>query len=398
MSIRNVQRCLVWLLCLPGMLSAADDLSVNGFITQGFFYSDDNNIYGSSTDGSLDFRELAVNARYRIRPDLHIAAQVMSRRAGAVDDGSPQLDYGLLDYRFSDKADAQYGVRLGRLKIPFGFYNETRDVAFTRPSVILPQSLYFDQARDLELSMDGAGFYGSQDIGTGRLDLDLVFGMPRHDKNVEYAYLSFDASGEFDDSEGVMFRSIYNTEGNRWRFGLTLAEFRLGYAPRPGNSFPADLQEFNAGDLKVDLAVGSVQYNTEKWTFTSEYMWQNIDWRELGGVFTVRPETEIESYYLQAQYRFARNWDLILRYDVLYLDKDDRNGTVNAALFNKAPYNFFAKDVTLGIGWKPDPAWLLRAEYHYIDGAGWLPEQDNRDASQVKRYWNLFALQATYRF
>ena len=377
---------------------SAQELSVNGFITQGFFYTDSNNIYGKSSDGSFDFREVAVNARYRVLPQLHVAGQVMSRRAGEVDDGTPQIDYALMDYRIAESASAQYGIRAGRLKIPFGFYNETRDVAFTRPSIMLPQSLYFDQARDLELSIDGFGVYGGTDLGSGRLDLDLVYGMPRKDENVEYAYLTFDASGYFEDSEGMMLRGIYSSEGNRFRTGLTLAEFKLGYQPKRGNSFPADLKEFSEGDLKVDVAVLSGQYNTEHWSFTSEYMWHKVDWRELGGVFTQRPQTEFESYYLQAQYRFAPGWDFIARYDVLYLDKSDRNGAENSVVFRKAPYNFFAKDITLGVGWQPDPAWLIRAEYHYVDGTGWLPEQDNTDNSDTARYWNIFALQVTYRF
>ncbi len=40
----------------PGI--SAQELSVNGFITQGFFYTDSNNIYGKSSDGSFDFRKL----------------------------------------------------------------------------------------------------------------------------------------------------------------------------------------------------------------------------------------------------------------------------------------------------------------------------------------------------
>ncbi len=397
MSIKGYSYLLSGMLLLASGVSA-QELSVNGFLTQGFFYTDKNNIYGNSTDGSLDFREIAVNARYRVHPQLHVAGQFMSRRAGAVDDGSPQVDYALMDYRIADTAIAQYGIRVGRLKIPFGFYNETRDVAFTRPSIVLPQSLYFDHARDLELSVDGVGLYAGTSLGSGRLDLDLVYGMPRKDKNVEYSYLTFDASGRFSDSEGMMFRSIYSSEGNRFRTGLTLAQFKLGYEPQSGNSFPADLREFKAGDLKVDVMVLSGQFNTEQWTFTSEYMLQKIDWRELGGVFSPRPQTESESYYLQAQYRFATNWDLIARYDVLYMDKSDRNGVENSAVFPRAAHNFFAKDLTLGVGWRPDPAWLIRAEYHYVDGTGWLPEQDNPDNSKRERYWNIFALQVTYRF
>lgn len=383
-------------LCLSSSVQAAEEtFSVNGFITQGVFYTDRNNVYGDSDDKpSFDFHEIGLNTAYRFTPELRGAVQVMSRQAGKVDNGEPKLDYALLDYRFNDSPGATYGIRAGRLKVPFGFYNETRDVAFTRPSIMLPQSLYFDQARDLELSIDGAILYGSVDVPGGWLDLDLLYGSPQTDTNVEYAYLAMDAAGKFEDSEGFMGRIIYNADGGRVRIGATVAEYRLGYKPA-GGSFP---YEFNEGDLKLNVAMLSVQYNTENWSLTGEYMVHDIDWTEMGGIYAVRPKTPLTSYYLQLQYRLNYNWDLLLRYDDLVLDGNDPQGKRNSQLFPKQAHNFYAKDVTLGVGWKPNPDWLFRAELHNIEGTGWAAEQDNFDSSTLSKYWNIFALQATYRF
>jgi len=403
----NIKRYVSVLLLSCGLLNSAsvsaeferDSLTVNGFITQGFFYTDHNNIYGQSSDnGSWNFRELAVNASYRFTPRLRGAVQLMSRRAGAVDDGTPQVDYALLDYRLSDVPDKQYGVRLGRLKIPFGFYNETRDVAFTRPSIMLPQSLYFDQARDLELSVDGGIFYSYVDVPGGRVDIDVLYGMPKTDTNVEYAYLGFDAPGQFDESEGYMARAIYNDDSGAYRIGATVAKYTLGYQPGSGPGFPINLYEFDKGDMVLNVAVLSAQYNAEKWSLTAEYMLHDIDWREMGGIFTVRPQSTIESFYIQGQYRLSPEWDLVLRYDELYLDKSDPDGVINNALFGKPRHAFYSKDWTLGVGWSPSSHWLIRAEYHHVEGTGWLPEQDNPDSSLQEKDWNIFALQATYRF
>ncbi|SEQ57937.1 Phosphate-selective porin [Amphritea atlantica] len=374
------------------------NLSVNGFLTQGFFYTDQNNLYGESSDnGSFDFHEIAVNSAYRFTPKLRGALQIMSRQAGNVDNGELKLDYALLDYRFNDSVEKAVGVRAGRLKIPFGFYNETRDVAFTRPSIMLPQSLYFDQARDLELSIDGVILYSSLEVPGGWLDLDLLYGSPQTDTNVEYAYFAFDAPGKLNDSDGVMGRAIYSVDGGRIRVGLTGSEYRLGY--KPGND-PTLWNELNEGDLKLNVLALSGQYNAENWSLTGEYMLHELDWRELGGVFTLNPVTTIESYYLQLQYRFNYSWDLLLRYDDLKLDKDDPLGKQNSALLNNArpAHNFYAKDLTLGVGWRPAPKWLFRAELHNVEGTGWLAEQDNPDASVLRKYWNAFSLQATYRF
>jgi len=374
-------------------------MKMHGFITQGYFYTDHNNVYGESSDyGSLDFRELAVNASYRFTPRLRGAVQLMSRRAGEVDDGAPQIDYALLDYRFSDEVDKQIGVRIGRLKTPFGFYNETRDVAFTRPTIMLPQSLYFDQARDLELSVDGAIFYSHVEVLGGRLDIDLLYGLPKKDRNVEYAYLGVDATGSFDDSEGYMARAIYNDASGSYRIGATIAEYKLGYQPGSGPGFPVDFYEFDAGDMILNVAVLSAQYNAEKWSLTAEYMLHDIDWREMGGLFTVRPESTTESFYIQGQYRLSQEWDLVLRYDELLLDKNDPDGIANSMIFPKPAHAFYSKDWTFGIGWAATHDWLFRAEYHRVEGTGWLPEQDNLNPADQIKDWNIYALQATYRF
>ena len=142
----------------------------------------------------------------------------------------------------------------------------------------------------------------------------------------------------------------------------------------------------------------SAQYNTENWSLTGEYMVHDIDWTELGGIYSVRPKTPLTSYYLQLQYRLNYNWDLLLRYDDLVLDGNDPRGKRNSLLFPKQAHGFYAQDVTLGVGWQPNPAWLFRAEIHNVKGTGWAAEQDNPDPASLKKYWNIFALQATYRF
>jgi hypothetical protein len=46
-------------------------------------------------------------------------------------------------------------MRVGRIKTAYGLYNTTRDVPFTRPSIVLPQSIYFERTRNLTVSADG---------------------------------------------------------------------------------------------------------------------------------------------------------------------------------------------------------------------------------------------------
>ena len=134
---------------LPG------DLQIHGFASQAYITTSDNDVFGNSDNGgSFGLTEAGLTASARPLPKLQISAQVLSRRAGEGNSGMPRLDFGFLDYRVYSHEVNQFGIRVGRLKNPFGFYNDTRDVPFTRPGILLPQSIYFDRTRNVSLSSD----------------------------------------------------------------------------------------------------------------------------------------------------------------------------------------------------------------------------------------------------
>ena len=372
-----------------------EPVEFHGFVTQGFFLTDHNDFYGDSSSGSTEFSEIALNAAWRSSSKLMWAGQVMSRRAGAVDNGTPRIDYALLDYRFHDSSEGYAGIKLGRIKNPFGFYNESRDVAFTRPSIVLPQSLYFDKARDLELSSDGAMLYGQYLLEQGQIYSQVILGIPNKDTTVEYAYLNRDWDGSFSESKGLLWKTEYSTNDLAWRAGITLGRFELDFDADESTTIPGAPHD---GSLDIDVLALSLQYNLERWSFTGEYLRQFIDWGSLGGIYSLDPRNVSESIYAQAEYRISPEVTAFARYDVLYIDRNDRDGSKANALFGRAQHTQFAKDFALGIGWTPNENWLLRAEWHNVDGTAWLAIQDNLVDAEREQKWNMLALQATYRF
>jgi hypothetical protein len=67
---------------------------------------------------------------------------------------------------------------------------------FTRPSIFLPQVVYFDKVRNLMLSTDGAMFHGDLSTGHGRYTLTLGGGQPVTDENLEWVFLGDDLPGK----------------------------------------------------------------------------------------------------------------------------------------------------------------------------------------------------------
>ncbi|MGB5671561.1 MAG: hypothetical protein WBM71_13535, partial [Sedimenticolaceae bacterium] len=179
-------------------LDLGQNLQVHGFLTQGYVKTTDNRFFGDSDskNGSFDYTELGVNASFRATPSILLAGQLLSRRAGDMYDGSPTVDFALVDWNISTSQDSDYGILVGRIKNPLGFYNETRDVAFTRPSIFLPQQVYFDKVRNLVLSSDGGQIHGEFYKPSGYWRVNFGIGSNTVDENVEFSYLGNDFGGD----------------------------------------------------------------------------------------------------------------------------------------------------------------------------------------------------------
>ena len=159
-----------------------EDVHLHGFLSQALFHSSDNNVYGHSDDGvALGLTEIGLNVSYKPWNNVRLAAQGLYRRAGNIDKGSVYLDYALADVTLFTYSHGKMGIRAGRVKAPFALYNETRDVAFTHPTILLPQGLYLDRARSLFLSADGGQFYWNQQTNWGNFNLKLFYGIPHED-------------------------------------------------------------------------------------------------------------------------------------------------------------------------------------------------------------------------
>lgn len=216
-----------------------DTLQLHGFASQGWVTTDDNNFFGPSSDGngSFEFTEIGVNASLRPHEDLLVSAQVLSRRAGGDgDDARPELDHGLLDYQAVSEPGRTAGVQIGRVKNPFGLYNQTRDMPFTRPGILLPQSIYFDRARSLALASDGGNVYFEERMdGGARLRAQIGVGRPQVDEDLERTLRLDPVPGSIEPRNSAIGQLLYEHNGGRVVAAVSAARvearFERGGAP-----------------------------------------------------------------------------------------------------------------------------------------------------------------------
>lgn len=367
-------------------LELPESVQVHGFLSQGYIKTTGNNFFGHSTNmGSLDFREIGLNGSWRPLPNLQFSAQLVSRQAGRTDSGYVRLDFGSLSYNLVSNEENIWGVRLGRVVNPYGLYNDTRDMPFTRPSILLPQSIYFDINRQLSLSSDGIQIFGEHHAEYGDFYLQVNGGFPRTN---DPDYQQVIPYGNMDGEMSWMGRLMYERDGGNIRLGVTSGNVNTRYEP--------DIfSPLKNGALRFQPILFSAQYSGENWTLTSEYALRHTVAEDFGPYLPNRDYWG-ESYYVQGTYRFAADWEAFLRYDVLCWHQSDCGGKQWEARTGEPAAMQFGKDVSFGVRWDLTPTIMLRTEYHYVNGAGWVSPLENTDGMQ--QHWHLFAASVSFRF
>ncbi|MFC0337693.1 hypothetical protein [Kushneria avicenniae] len=360
-----------------------DTVQVHGFMSQALIMSRHNDFFGPSSQsgGSLQYTEIGANISMRPTKDLLVSAQVLSRRAG--DDNSdyePKLDYGLLDYQFVTDNSRVLGVQVGKIKQPFGIYNQTRDVAFTRPGILLPQSIYFDRTRAPALSSEGVSVYGEEHLSSGMLYFQAGLGKANTDNNVKNTIWDSRVPASIDGALSSIGQIGYEHDSGNIIAALTVAEANIDI---DGPRAAPDRYSFRP-------IIMSLQYNHGYWSLTGEYALRRQSFT--GGDHD--DHITGESWYIQYTHRFLEDWQWLLRYDSLVNDRADPKGRQFEADGRGAAHSQFARDWTLGLQWNATSNLLLSTEYHHVNGTGWLPkDQDTSD-----QYWGMLLFQASWRF
>ena len=380
---------LTVLLCLPVSASALD-YQLHGFAAQGFVLSNGNNAFGHSTTGSVALNEFGANITVDLARGLLFSAQALVRNAGATDDGRLRLDYAQLDYQFLNTADYTAGARIGRVKNPFGLFNETRDVVFTRPGILLPQATYFDGQgfRSLLFASNGAQVYGG--VTNGEHYTSLVFGAGLNTQlsDLEKRQLTGGTPlpAEVEISNFHLARLQDEIDGGLWRFAASYLHATLGFIPDPGSPI--------SGSADVDLYLLSVRYNGRNYSLTSEY---SLTASKGNTTFTGPIDSKSDGIYVQGDYLLTSQWSVMGRYDLSFANRNDRDGSMFAAQTGGDRYSQFSRDATVGVKWQFDEHWGVWGEYHLIDGTATVSQLDNQGRT-LDDHWSMFLMMAAYRF
>lgn len=369
---------LAWLVASPAWAepgeAAASAVEYHGFASLGYIASRGNHFYGDTQHGgAADYYETGVNAYAPLNDHVSVAGQILARKAGNTDDGQARLDYGFVDVHVPRNGELDYGLRVGRVRNPFGLYNETRDVVFTRPSILLPQSVYFEGngIRELLFSSDALQLYGSMadDEQLTSIKFSQARSVPASDLTIRnLAGGTIPAHTQARVVSPLFAQVLHERHNGQQRYAYSYAD--LGMRGALGG-LPIE--------LRATVSIWSAQYNEEDWSLTSEY--QRTDTRSQAAGVSLRNASD--GLYVQYQYRFTPGWTGLLRHDVSHGDRHNRGATAS-------------RDTVVGLVWRPRANVQLNAEYHRIRGTGGIPLLDNPGGRTART--SLLALMVGLRF
>ncbi len=374
--------------------AAAKSLNIHGFIAQGIINSKDSDFVNDDKDASFELTEIGINASYEISPRLRAAGQFVYLNGGNRYAEGARLDYLLLDWSAYQSMDWQLNVLLGRFKNYHWLYSSTRDVPHTRPSIILPQSIYFDGFRDIAVGGDGIAVSAkNSNERWGEIEYLASFGTSSiSDKQTEIILSEF-AQGDMDHDYDFQASVYWRPLDSQWRFGWAGLDSDFSYDM-------AGQVAFYDAKITLQRFIVNAMYEAENWEFSTEIFQERF---VLDGFYTenYHQDNMGQGAFFQTRYQLNERINLMARVERFYANKDDRDGDMLSASTGGTVPNYFAyqHDTVIGMTVDLAPNAQVQFEYHWFEGTARLtPVVVPNVVINDSKHWQTWAVQFMYWF
>lgn len=414
---KSVSRAFAFLLVAVCAQVHADlNLDWGAFVSQSGFYTSDNSFFNAKTDNrvSTDFSEVGITATTTLFDKIDFSTQIISRREGDIANGSPKIDHLQFTYRFDEAMNHDQAIKVGRFKTALGFYNETRDVPFTRSGIVLPQSVYWERVRNTRTFINGGQYLFDFRTGLNEFNVRASYGKLQIDRSEFDAQAGTKGAGTVDSGYLPHLSIAHEYDGGRIRSALAIFRLSPTFVPDSYDLVKADgsLNIYNKkADVEFQANIFSLEYNTQNWSYTVEHLIGKTVTGQFSNFFPAFTDHPISTYG-QVTYRAPHDLEFFVRYDSQVTNGKDPRGKKFAkslediaTSFGLQPGSFpltpdyarYAFDKTVGVGWHPTPAFLIRAELHRVIGTAWIASY-GLNSEHLTKEWDLAAIQLSYRF
>lgn len=361
-----------------------DSLMINGFISQGYLKTNQNNFLAETEDGTFQFNEMGISFRAFPTDRLRIGCQFFGRDLGAVGNDDIMVNWAFGEYFWTE----WLGVRAGLIKIPGGFFNDLRDFDTLRTFVFLPLGVYNEVLRDGMDSAKGVEIFGNVPMGKlGVVRYELMMGVADIKEDSGAVVYFLNSRGDlFSDIGSIKMGNIYLSYFD-WMTPIKGVTFRYIWAsqvyegiailsgigtPITFRSDPTTFQGF------------SLRYILYRLVLIAEHLRVIDDAATyISGNKLADNDREANGYYISASYRI-NDWLEIGTYFSDYENTKDKTGADNRL-----------KDVCVALRYDINDSWLFKVEGHRMKGLLWI---DHEEGELPPEEWNFYALKLSYSF
>jgi Phosphate-selective porin O and P len=345
---------LAWVL-VTASAQADDKFSVNGFGFQDYRQTNANFSEGASQRGTWDnnFFAIVMSTKFTDRDTVWAQLQANSTEP-------TRFTWMFVDHRFNDNLS----VHVGRVKFPYGIYNEYIDNKWLQLSAVLP-SAYSGAADMVYDAFTGAGI----DWTSGSLFTQFYGG------NI---YVTDPASDDHADRRLIGTRLTWNTPLEGLRFMVSANEAQIEANVAFPNGASTTLTQLG----REDRAMLSVDYVSDRFDIKGEYNYHKVPFLPFIGDHT----TIANAWYIQGGYKIGL-WTPYVRYDSFQADQ-----------LNTSDPSLYQKDWVVGVNYKINDNVNARIEDHVIRGYGLPVGSGEVIAGSGHANWSLMAAEVNFLF
>jgi hypothetical protein len=342
-------------LLVSASVQADDKFSVNGFGYQDYRQSNANILEGADHRGTWLNDILALVMSVKISERDTAWAQLESRSTEPT-----KFTWAYLDHRFNDNLS----VRIGRVKLPFGLYNEFIDNKALQLSAVRP-SAYSVGADLVHDAYSGIGI----DVTTGSL-FTQFWGGNSYNPLVGTAA----TTDTFKDRRTMGTRITWNAPFEGLRFMFTGTQSQVEDNTGVNASPPL-------GQIGKEYRVMySVEYVSDRFDIKSEHNHHSTPTQ------TFNPGVNSNAWYVQGGYRIGQ-WTPYARFDYYIGDQSVPSDPSS-----------YQKDWVIGVNYKISENVNARIEDHFIHGYGLPVAATEMGAGAGKTNWNMMAAEVNFMF
>jgi hypothetical protein len=353
---------------LPGAAQSLDDLNlqIHGYATQGFLYTNHNDVfYATTTNGSPAWTEAVVNMTAQPTSSLSVGVQARYQLLGS-SGNSITLDWAAADFKVNDN----FGVRVGKVKTPWGLMNETQDIDPSYMWTLLPQSIYDITTRNADLSHYGGLVYGNFQPGAklGKFDYRIWGGeqvIPKDD-------------GQFDDvitaGNAPTSALSFSTLGGALHWRTPLRGLMLGASDGKANGATVELEGGSQYFAPWNNLSWFGRYEHKKWMAAGEWNRQaSASTLTVTGQPVDDDNSDARGWFVMASYK----WNDKLSLGAYRSDFFDKQAELGP--------DRYTKDWTGAMRYDFNQFIYLKADEHYIKGTAL--SVDVRNQNPQPDYW-----------